>query len=146
MLQVPPTCWRHVSLLTCIGRSFHHSLSLASHRIALSTFDPGLRLVGSIFDCGIDLSSFFQRPQVSQTITVGSSFSCSTPRSASSMSMSSTMWTPSRGAVTKAGGLGRGSNPLDSFFPFDPYLLRRSHVYVASMYNSWKVRTTVSWF
>lgn len=50
------------------------------------------------------------------------------------------MWTPSR--VTKAGGLGRGSDPLDSFFPFDPYLLRRSHVYVASMYNSWKVRTS----
>ena len=81
-----------------------------------------------------------QRPQVSQTITVGSSFSCSTPRSSSSgsMPMSGSMWTPSR--VTKAGGLGRGSNPLDSFFPFDPYLLRRSHAYVAGMYNSWKVR------
>lgn len=48
------------------------------------------------------------------------------------------MWTPSR--VTKAGGLGRGSNPLDSFFPFDPYLLRRSHVYIDQMYNTWKVR------
>ncbi|CAM9149975.1 unnamed protein product, partial [Hapterophycus canaliculatus] len=74
-----------------------------------------------------------ERPQVTpQTITVGSSFSCSTPRSASSnsmsMSMSSNVWTPAR--VTKAGGLGRGSNPLDSFFPFDPYLLRRSHAYI----------------
>lgn len=28
------------------------------------------------------------------------------------------------------GGLGRGSNPLDSFFPFDPYLLRRSYTFV----------------
>eukprot|EP00903_Cladosiphon_okamuranus_P012898 g12042.t1 len=79
-----------------------------------------------------------ERPQVSQTIAIGSSFSCSTPRSSSSMSMSGSMWTPSR--VTKAGGLGRGSNPLDSFFPFDPYLLRRSHAYVAGMYNSWKAQ------
>ncbi|CAM9755659.1 unnamed protein product [Ectocarpus fasciculatus] len=82
-----------------------------------------------------------ERSQVSQTITVGSSFSCSTPRSSSSMSMSmsnSAMWTPSR--VTKAGGLGRGSNPLDSFFPFDPYLLRRSHVYIDEMYNTWKAQ------
>ncbi|CAN0411772.1 unnamed protein product, partial [Ectocarpus sp. 8 AP-2014] len=80
-----------------------------------------------------------ERSQVSQTITVGSSFSCSTPRSSSSMSMSSNaMWTPSR--VTKAGGLGRGSNPLDSFFPFDPYLLRRSHVYIDRMYNTWKAQ------
>ncbi|CAM9396671.1 unnamed protein product [Discosporangium mesarthrocarpum] len=39
---------------------------------------------------------------------------------------------------TKAGGLGCGSNPLDSFFPFDPYLLRRSHVYIGSTYNMWK--------
>lgn len=77
-----------------------------------------------------------EAPQMSQTITVGSSFACSTPRSATSSS--STSWTPSR--VTKAGGLGRGSNPLDSFFPFDPYLLRRSHVYVDTIYNTWKVQ------
>ncbi|CAN0477912.1 unnamed protein product, partial [Laminaria digitata] len=36
------------------------------------------------------------------------------------------------------GGLGRGSNPLDSFFPFDPYLLRRSHAYVDTIYNTWQ--------
>jgi RNA polymerase I-specific transcription initiation factor RRN3 len=35
------------------------------------------------------------------------------------------------------GGLGRGTNPLDSFFPFDPYLLRRSHVFVEPFYNHW---------
>lgn len=35
------------------------------------------------------------------------------------------------------GGLGRGSNPLDSFFPFDPYLLRRSHQYVDAFYKNW---------
>ncbi|CAM9260739.1 unnamed protein product [Scytosiphon promiscuus] len=88
-----------------------------------------------------------ERPQVTQqTISVGSSFSCSTPRSASSnsmsmsMSMSSNVWTPAR--VTKAGGLGRGSNPLDSFFPFDPYLLRRSHAYIDSLYNTWTVRVS----
>lgn len=90
-----------------------------------------------------------QRPQVTpQSIAIGSSFSCSTPRSASSnslsMSMSSNVWTPAR--VTKAGGLGRGSNPLDSFFPFDPYLLRRSHVYIASLYNTWTVSICVSFF
>ncbi|KAG5176325.1 hypothetical protein JKP88DRAFT_93624 [Tribonema minus] len=39
--------------------------------------------------------------------------------------------------VTRAGGLGAGGNPLDAYFPFDPYLLRRSHAYVAGMYNYW---------
>jgi RNA polymerase I-specific transcription initiation factor RRN3 len=36
------------------------------------------------------------------------------------------------------GGLGRGSNPLDSFFPFDPYLLRRSHIFVDPFYKNWE--------
>ena len=35
------------------------------------------------------------------------------------------------------GGLGRGSNPLDSFFPFDPYLLRRSYFFVEPYYRHW---------
>ena len=35
------------------------------------------------------------------------------------------------------GGLGRGSNPLDSFFPFDPYLLRRSHPFIEPYYRNW---------
>jgi RNA polymerase I-specific transcription initiation factor RRN3 len=35
------------------------------------------------------------------------------------------------------GGLGKGTNPLDSFFPFDPYLLRRSHAYIEPHYNHW---------
>ena len=26
---------------------------------------------------------------------------------------------------------------MDAYFPFDPYLLRRSHVYISSMYNYW---------
>mmetsp|Transcript_19736 Transcript_19736/g.29298 ORF Transcript_19736/g.29298 Transcript_19736/m.29298 type:complete len:725 (+) Transcript_19736:91-2265(+) len=38
------------------------------------------------------------------------------------------------------GGLGRGSNPLDSFFPFDPYLLRKSHDFIAPMYRNWDGR------
>jgi RNA polymerase I-specific transcription initiation factor RRN3 len=36
------------------------------------------------------------------------------------------------------GGMGEGSNPLDSFFPFDPYLLRRSHVFIEKYYRSWQ--------
>lgn len=36
------------------------------------------------------------------------------------------------------GGLGRGSNPLDSFFPFDPYLLRRSHKFIDALYQHWE--------
>jgi RNA polymerase I-specific transcription initiation factor RRN3 len=36
------------------------------------------------------------------------------------------------------GGLGRGSNPLKSFFPFDPLLLRRSHEYINSFYKHWQ--------
>ena len=35
------------------------------------------------------------------------------------------------------GGLGKGSNPLDSFFPFDPYLLRRSYSFVEPYYRDW---------
>ena len=35
------------------------------------------------------------------------------------------------------GGLGKGSNPLDSYFPFDPYLLKCSHKYVESYYRNW---------
>jgi RNA polymerase I-specific transcription initiation factor RRN3 len=40
-----------------------------------------------------------------------------------------------RGGV---GGLGQGSNPLDSFFPFDPYLLRESHSYFEPIYRHWE--------
>jgi RNA polymerase I-specific transcription initiation factor RRN3 len=36
------------------------------------------------------------------------------------------------------GGLGRGSNPLKSFFPFDPLLLRRSHFFVEPFYKQWQ--------
>jgi RNA polymerase I-specific transcription initiation factor RRN3 len=35
------------------------------------------------------------------------------------------------------GGLGRGSNPLNSFFPFDPLLLRRSHEFIDPFYKNW---------
>jgi RNA polymerase I-specific transcription initiation factor RRN3 len=35
------------------------------------------------------------------------------------------------------GGLGRGSNPLQSFFPFDPYLLCKSHKYIEKYYKYW---------
>ncbi len=42
------------------------------------------------------------------------------------------------------GGLGKGSNPLDSFFPFDPYLLRRSYDFVEPHYRHWNGGCTVS--
>jgi len=35
------------------------------------------------------------------------------------------------------GGLGKGSNPLDSFFPFDPYLLRLSYPIIGQWYLGW---------
>jgi len=35
------------------------------------------------------------------------------------------------------GGLGRGSNPLGSFFPFDPYLLRSSYQFIEPYYKDW---------
>jgi RNA polymerase I-specific transcription initiation factor RRN3 len=35
------------------------------------------------------------------------------------------------------GGLGRGQNPLDSFFPFDPFLLRRSYSFIDPFYIHW---------
>lgn len=36
------------------------------------------------------------------------------------------------------GGLGQGSNPLDSFFPFDPYLLQKSYRHVHPYYRNWE--------
>ena len=36
------------------------------------------------------------------------------------------------------GGLGRGSNPLDSFFPFDPYLLQNSYENVHPYFRNWE--------
>ena len=36
------------------------------------------------------------------------------------------------------GGLGQGSNPLDSFFPFDPYLLQKSYEHVHPYYRNWE--------
>lgn len=36
------------------------------------------------------------------------------------------------------GGLGRGSNPLKSFFPFDPLLLYRSHEAIEPFYRHWQ--------
>lgn len=36
------------------------------------------------------------------------------------------------------GGLGKGSNPLDSFFPFDPCLLRLSHGFIDPFYVDWE--------
>lgn len=33
--------------------------------------------------------------------------------------------------------MGSGQNPLDSFFPFDPYLLRRSFSHVQPFYTDW---------
>ncbi len=42
-----------------------------------------------------------------------------------------------RRLVGGVGGLGKGSNPLDSFFPFDPYLLRQSYKFVEPHYRHW---------
>eukprot|EP00522_Entomoneis_paludosa_P019006 CAMPEP_0172445144 /NCGR_PEP_ID=MMETSP1065-20121228/5075_1 /TAXON_ID=265537 /ORGANISM="Amphiprora paludosa, Strain CCMP125" /LENGTH=793 /DNA_ID=CAMNT_0013195941 /DNA_START=75 /DNA_END=2456 /DNA_ORIENTATION=- len=36
------------------------------------------------------------------------------------------------------GGLGKGDNPLGTFFPFDPYLLRHSYAFIEPFYNHWK--------
>jgi RNA polymerase I-specific transcription initiation factor RRN3 len=49
-----------------------------------------------------------------------------------------------RRLVGGVGGLGKGSNPLDSFFPFDPYLLRRSYVFVHSYYRQWDSSSIVN--
>lgn len=33
--------------------------------------------------------------------------------------------------------IGSGHNPLDSFFPFDPYLLQDSSKYISPLYINW---------
>lgn len=57
-------------------------------------------------------------------------------RSASSIRTAATM--ERRRLTGGVGGLGRGSNPLDSFFPFDPYLLRRSYTFIDPYYRHWE--------
>lgn len=42
------------------------------------------------------------------------------------------------------GGLGEGTNPLDSFFPFDPYLLRRSYAFIEPFYVHWSGPTVAA--
>jgi RNA polymerase I-specific transcription initiation factor RRN3 len=59
----------------------------------------------------------------------------STTKKATSIQTAATM--ERRRLVEGVGGLGRGSNPLDSFFPFDPYLLRRSHKFIYPFYRHW---------
>eukprot|EP00968_Pinguiococcus_pyrenoidosus_P001361 scaffold62_cov256-Pinguiococcus_pyrenoidosus.AAC.19 len=45
---------------------------------------------------------------------------------------------PRKGQGEKGtGGLGGGLNPLDSFFPFDPFLLERSHRFIEKDYTYW---------
>jgi len=44
----------------------------------------------------------------------------------------------SRRQTGGVGGLGRGSNPLKSFFPFDPLLLRQSHEFIEPLYRYWQ--------
>lgn len=57
-------------------------------------------------------------------------------RAASKISTAATLSVQRRkGGV---GGLGRGSNPLRSFFPFDPLLLRRSHKSIEPFYRHWQ--------
>lgn len=57
------------------------------------------------------------------------------PKKATSIQTAATM--ERRRLVEGVGGLGRGSNPLDSFFPFDPYLLRRSYKFIHPFYRHW---------
>lgn len=57
-------------------------------------------------------------------------------KAASSISTAATL--QRRRQTGGVGGLGRGSNPLKSFFPFDPLLLRQSHEYIEPLYKYWQ--------
>lgn len=57
-------------------------------------------------------------------------------KAASSISTAATL--ERRRQTGGVGGLGRGSNPLKSFFPFDPLLLRQSHEYIEPLYQYWQ--------
>jgi RNA polymerase I-specific transcription initiation factor RRN3 len=48
--------------------------------------------------------------------------------------------TPTSAAVSSVSGAGEfnKTNPLDSFFPFDPYLLRNSFCFVSDIYCEWE--------
>jgi len=59
-------------------------------------------------------------------------------RTAATIEKSKTMKKPVKKKGGGVGGLGKGSNPLDSFFPFDPYLLRRSHDFIDPYYRDWQ--------
>ena len=49
-------------------------------------------------------------------------------------------------ADLSTGGMGKGDNPLDSFFPFDPYLLYKSSNYIEKLYQTWNGTSGVSEF
>lgn len=57
-------------------------------------------------------------------------------KAASSISTAATL--ERRRQTGGVGGLGRGSNPLKSFFPFDPLLLRQSHEFIEPLYKYWQ--------
>ena len=57
-------------------------------------------------------------------------------KAASSISTAATL--ECRRQTGGIGGLGRGSNPLKSFFPFDPLLLRNSHKFIEPLYRDWQ--------
>jgi RNA polymerase I-specific transcription initiation factor RRN3 len=57
-------------------------------------------------------------------------------KAASSISTAATL--ERRRQTGGVGGLGRGSNPLKSFFPFDPLLLRQSHEHIEPLYKYWQ--------
>ncbi len=60
---------------------------------------------------------------------------------------SAAAWSKLRYRGTSSSHVGGGSsqqtNLLDSFFPFDPYLLKRSHVFIEGMYCYWDTRSIV---
>lgn len=86
-----------------------------------------------------------KRLSSSSIISIGSTFSNSSPnllasenRNNNNVETSSTISIEKERISGGIGGLGHGNNPLDSFFPFDPYLLRRSLRYIEPYYRHWK--------
>ena len=78
-------------------------------------------------------------PQLLHRLAVDySRLSTGTPKLRKASVISTAVTLSKRRMKGGVGGMGQGSNPLDSFFPFDPYLLRQSHSFIELFYKNWE--------
>jgi len=139
-IDIGPTRWRNIC---CASKTYSQGRSTGTRSMGLHPLKYCLESVRREF---LHLASVFEllpKDFIEESINEFSPQRRTTPKrsparvinTAATMAVKTLEAKRSKGGV---GGLGRGSNPLDSFFPFDPYLLRMSHVHVDPFYIYWE--------